>query len=73
MRQAQAKEKLMKEFDEWAYEFKSSQKPTVQEAFFTFFSYISSEKPSLLDFKYPGDKWQKVKSWLIESSRITDN
>ena len=69
MRQTQAKDKLMKVFDEWTHKKEFREKPTERDAL-NFFSYIESNQPHLLNFSCRGDKWYKVKSWLLESNRI---
>ena len=72
MRQQEAKDILMREFDKWEQQQKFREKPTVGNAL-GFYAYIESNKPSLLNFNCAGDKWQKLKSWLYESNRIRDN
>ena len=72
MRQAEAKQKLIQEFDEWKHNLKFIEKPTEWDAY-QFYSHIYSKKPILLNFSCRDDKWQKIKSWLYESSRIRSN
>ena len=72
MKQVIAKQKLFEEFDKWEREQNFRSKPTVGEAI-SFYADILREKAHLLDFKCAGDKWQKIKSWLYETSRIEDN
>ena len=72
MLQSEAKDKLMKEFDEWKQKNGFEGIPTESDAL-QFYAYIESDKPHLLNFKCAGDKWQKLKSWLYDSSRIRGN
>ena len=69
MLQHEAKDKLMKEFDEWEQKNDIGGKSTEREAL-QFYAYIELDKPHLLNFQCAGDKWQKLKSWLYDSSRI---
>jgi hypothetical protein len=39
---------------------------------FAFFLYLESHRPDLLDFKYQGDKWQIVHSWLLQDGQVKD-
>jgi hypothetical protein len=35
-----------------------------------FFNYLRKERPYLLEFEYPGDKWQCVHGWLLRAGKI---
>ena len=72
MLQLEAKDKLMKEFDEWKQKNNFGGKPTESDAL-QFFAHIESDKSHLLNFRCAGDKWQRLKSWLYHSSRIRGN
>lgn len=37
-----------------------------------FFAYLESQCPDLLNFKYQGDKWQIVHSWLLQDGQVKD-
>lgn len=37
-----------------------------------FFQHLQRERPDLLQFRYSGDKWQRVHGWLISNGRVTD-
>jgi hypothetical protein len=36
-----------------------------------FFGYLQTAMPHLLSFKYSGDKWQIVKSWLMNAGLVS--
>ncbi|MGB6540180.1 MAG: hypothetical protein WBF03_04795 [Xanthobacteraceae bacterium] len=62
-----AKRAVIKEWDDWA----SKHSEDVVGNGMLFFSYLQRERPDLLlDFKYPGDKWQIVYSWLLREGRV---
>lgn len=61
MKQEEAKKLLREEYSVW----KLQQKEITSQSKFTFFLYISKNKPHLLTFKYSGnDQWQTVNSML---------
>ena len=69
MLQPEAKDKIMEEFDEWVEKNDFGGTPTEREAL-QFYAHIELDKSHLLNFQCAGDKWQKLKSWLYDSSRI---
>ena len=62
-----AKRAVIKEWDDWALKHSED----VVGDGMLFFSHLQRERPDLLlDFKYPGDKWQIVYSWLLRAGRV---
>jgi hypothetical protein len=37
-----------------------------------FYGYIQQNRPDLLDFRYPGDKWQIVHGWLRHAGYVSN-
>jgi hypothetical protein len=37
-----------------------------------FFTHLQRNKPYLLDFRYGGDKWQRVHGWLLRRRFVND-
>ncbi len=72
MKKQLAKQKLLEEFDLWTHKQKYGDKPTEYNGL-NFYAYVESEKSYLLNFSCSGDKWQQLKSWLYETSRIREN
>jgi hypothetical protein len=62
-----AKWAVIKEWDAWV--LKHGEEARIGDGMF-FFVYLQRECPDLLDFKYPGDKWQAVHGWLLSEGRI---
>jgi hypothetical protein len=58
---------LLKKWDDWA----SKHSEDVVGDGILFFSHLQKERPDLLlDFKYRGDKWQIIYSWLLRAGRV---
>jgi|HubBroStandDraft_4_1064222.scaffolds.fasta_scaffold2982720_1 hypothetical protein len=62
-----AKWAVIKEWDAWVS--KHGEEARIGDGMF-FFAYLQRECPDLLDFKYPGDKWQAVHGWLLREGRV---
>jgi len=62
-----AKQAVIKEWDDWA----SKRGEDAVGDGMLFFGYLQRERPDLLlDFKYPGDKWQIVYAWLLREGKV---
>ena len=64
-----AREAIVAEWDRWA-----ARNPDDAEVMngMLFFVYLQEERPSLLDFRSNGDKWQAVHRWLVRARRLKD-
>lgn len=71
LKQSEAKTIILEEFDTWVRNEGLSGIPTTDEAFRLFLKLEGSNDPAL-NFRCNGDKWQKIKSWLYQTSRIRD-
>ena len=71
MRQQDAKLRLCARFATWAEE-EQLPLPTGTWQANGFFAYlVSHEQHHLLDFRCAYDRWQRLKSWLIEAGLVT--
>ena len=61
-----AKRAVIKEWDDWAL---NVARMSLATACFSF-PICKESADLLLDFKYPGDKWQIVYSWLLRAGRV---
>jgi hypothetical protein len=67
----QAKWAVIREWDNWIKNNPDEAKaPTMNGMYF--FTYLQKEKSELLEFRYPGDKWQAVHGWLLREHRVKD-
>lgn len=72
MKQADAKPLVISEWREWRRKkLPSDKKPTGTDGL-VFFGHLRKNRPDLLDFRYSGDKWQIVHSWLLSAGLVTD-
>jgi hypothetical protein len=72
MKKEDAKRLIISEWRDWKKTRPpSDNKPTGTDALI-FFGNLQSNHPELLDFRYSGDKWQIVHSWLLSSGLVTD-
>jgi hypothetical protein len=63
-----AKMAAIAEWDSWERAHPNEAKISGGIAFFT---YLQRNRPDLLlDFKYPGDKWQLIYSWLLREGKV---
>lgn len=62
-----AKQAVIREWDTWA-----PKNPADTTGGLMFFLYLQKEHPDLLQFKYPGDKWQCVHGWLLSARRVSN-
>ena len=60
---------ILEEWDRWS---KDQTNPLHLRDGMYFFNYLQREKPLLLEFPYPGDKWQAVHGMLIHGRRLKD-
>jgi hypothetical protein len=66
----EARRAVLHEWDAWAKENPEDAKAGMSGMMF--FNYLQQKRPELLDFKFPGDKWQQVKAWLNAGGRVKD-
>ncbi len=72
MIKAEARRLILKEWPNWrANNLFKDERASGTDAF-TFFGYLQQKMPHLLDFPYPGDKWQQVHSWLLQDGLVSD-
>ena len=68
--QAEAKRRI---YDEWARWTRNNPKVSYSGTDgFSFFGYLTQERPSLLRFRCRGDKWQTVHGWLLRRRLVSD-
>ncbi len=65
VKRADAKRDVIEEWRGWG---EKSIPPTDSDKF-SFYTWLRENKPHLLEFRYGGDKWQIVHSWLNEAER----
>ena len=72
MNREEARQSVISEWGKWS----AGKLPAGESASaidgMVFFQYLQSEHPELLRFRYNGDKWQIVKSWLSRANLIPD-
>lgn len=68
MKQAQAKDCILKEWDAYKTANRWTD-PTTDQAF-EFFKFLERERSQFLDFRCHGRKWDKVLVWLLETGRV---
>jgi hypothetical protein len=61
----ESKRAVLQEWDGW------SQLNPNEDCVVRFFNYLRSDRPHLLDFQYPGDRWMLVRAWLVSTGRIS--
>ena len=66
----EAKWAVLHEFDVWAMNNPEDAKGAMTGMMF--FAHLQQERPELLRFEYPGDKWQRIHGWLLEGRRVKD-
>jgi hypothetical protein len=66
------KHMIIDEWDEWAKSNITAGQRADEFKALAFYRYLSSERITLLDFPFAGDKWPMVKIWLRQSGRISD-
>lgn len=76
MTETEAKQKIRPVYDKWLREVWQPENPgkllaedEIGRHGFRFFNYLSTERSDLLQFNYRGDRWQIVKSWIMEYDR----
>ena len=70
MTKAEAEEAVISEWHRWIAENPVCN-PTGRDAL-SFFAYLQRERPNLLNFRSPGDKWQVVHGWLLRRRLVSD-
>jgi hypothetical protein len=67
----QAESAINAEFRTWARDRQFESHPRATDGVL-FFTYLQRNRPDLLTFRYPGDKWQKVHAWLSNAGLVRD-
>jgi hypothetical protein len=62
-----AERKIIREWDTWAP--KQSDPASLRDGF-PFYRHLQKEKSELLNFRYAGDKWQRVYGCLLRAGRV---
>lgn len=71
MKQAEAKQQVVRLFREWAAANGKSIPHTAAEGGFMFYGWLRTNHPEALEFRATGDKWQTVHIWLREAGLVT--
>ena len=66
-RNERIRREVLAEWDRW----RPSHEKTMMGGM-RFFTYLQKEKPELLDFSAPGDKWQTVHGWLLRAKLVKE-
>jgi hypothetical protein len=72
MKKDDAKLLILAEFRRWRQLPENSNKSASGDNALFFFNYVSAHKPSLLQFRSAGDKWQVVHGWLRNAGQLSD-
>jgi len=64
-----AKAAVIREWDAW---IETQTKPVTEHTALLFYGYLQREKRHLLNFRFSGDKWQRVHAWLLRERRVKD-
>jgi hypothetical protein len=67
-RNEETRRAIIREWDAWA---PGNDTRAVSKGL-EFFAHLQKEKPHLLEFSYPGDKWQAVHGWLLHARRVQE-
>jgi hypothetical protein len=59
---------IAREFQRWPTRPKN---PTAKDALI-FYGWLYQHRPELLEFPYPGDRWQAVHGYLLRHRHVTD-
>ena len=70
MKKAEAEEAVCAEWHRWLAA-NPVPNPTGRDGF-SFFAFLLRERPDLLNFRSPGDKWQDVHGWLLRRRFVSD-
>ena len=72
MNRREAEAHIVREFEAWVKRTGApGTLPSGTEAL-VFYAYLESERPHLLKFSYPGDRWQVVHGWLRRRGLVRD-
>ncbi len=71
MKQEEAESQILHEWNIWsAKNIPFGDRPTSYHGFH-FFGYLETEKPELLNFSFPGDKWPCVYTWILRTKQAS--
>ncbi|MDE0239483.1 MAG: hypothetical protein OXI95_09645 [bacterium] len=70
MKQAEARRRIILEFDVWARS-EGLDHPNGTDGL-RFFARMRSERPEMLAFGCRGDHWEVVHGWLLNADRVSD-
>ncbi len=72
MKLSEAKSLVMSEWRTWKHDnVPKDSKPSPIDAM-VFFQFLQRERPDLLHFRYGGDKYQIIHSWLRGAREVSD-
>jgi len=67
-----ARRAVLAEWDSWATKhITPGATPNGHDAML-FFGHLQKNRSDLLEFRYPGDKWQRVHGWLMSHRQVKD-
>jgi hypothetical protein len=73
MDREEARNRIRERWEVWIRRPKAEQQARAGEysglIMLDFYPHIQKERPDLLNFDFPGDKWQIVHAWLLEFDR----
>lgn len=64
-----AERAIIREWDVWA---PKNAKGAGYSDGMIFFTHLQRARPDLLEFRFSGDKWQRVHGWLLSNRRVTE-
>lgn len=70
MKRDDAKRLILAKWDSWSRD-NAPDNPTGRDAL-AFYAHLRENHPRWLTFRYPGDRWQAVHSWLIRANKVSD-
>ena len=71
MRQDEARELILKEYDTWVLREHPNGIPSGTEAM-VFYAQFKEKRPDMFAFRSSADKWQVFHSWLLHTKRCRD-
>ena len=73
MKRSEAKSLVMSEWRAWKRDdVPVDSRPSAKDAV-VFFQFLQRERPDSLRFRYGGDRWQIVHSWLLRAREVSDD
>ena len=72
MKREEARREIIRYWRAWRAENLPDDKDTTSMDALAFYDYLRSNRSDLLDFKFSGDKYQQIQSWLRERGLVSD-